>query len=144
MIRLATVDDVNGLVEMGLRFVRETGYAKYLTENPEQLRALLPSLIRLDDALLMVCERDGIVNGVIGALMFTHPLSAEPIVSELFWWVNPEARGDGVRLLRSMETWATTKGAKRVQMIAPTDKVEIFYQRMGYERVEAMYQRSLS
>ena len=43
---------------------------------------------------------------MIGLLLFENPITGEPTVSELFWWVEPEARGSGVRLLKRAEQWA--------------------------------------
>jgi GNAT superfamily N-acetyltransferase len=62
---------------------------------------------------------------------------------EVFWWVEPEHRGEGVKLLREAEKRAKHAGAQTMQMIAPTDKVAGLYQRFGYEFVEAAYQKSL-
>jgi len=61
----------------------------------------------------------------------------------VFWWVTPGQRGDGVRLLRAAESWAIERGAKTLQMIAPTERVGQFYARMGFTRADISYQKEL-
>jgi GNAT superfamily N-acetyltransferase len=62
---------------------------------------------------------------------------------EVVWWVEPEARGDGVRLLRAAEDWAIEQGIGKMQMVAPNERVGALYERMGYLPVETSYQRTL-
>jgi GNAT superfamily N-acetyltransferase len=61
----------------------------------------------------------------------------------VLWWVEPEHRGDGLRLLREAESRAKLANAKYMQMIAPTEAVETVYKRLGYQYVESTYQRAL-
>lgn len=140
MIRKADMRDIPRLIEMGLRFIRETGYSKHVEENPEQMRKTLDVLI--PKGLVLVADENGVV-GMIGFLAYEHPLSGEKVASELFWWVDPEHRGHGKELMRAAEEAARHAGARKMQMIAPTEGVEVLYRRMGYTRLEAAYQRSL-
>jgi GNAT superfamily N-acetyltransferase len=128
---------------MGQRFLANSEYAGRLSANPEQMRSLVTQMISAETAAVFVAERAGALIGMIGLLRFTHPLSAECFVSELFWWVEPEYRGAGVRLLRRGERWAVEIGAVKVQMIAPNPLVGRLYERCGYVRVEAIYQRTV-
>jgi GNAT superfamily N-acetyltransferase len=141
MIRAAIASDVPRLVEMGRRFRAETGYAKHLAENPAKMAELAQQLA--DAGCLLVSERDDQIVGMIGFIVYPHFLSGETTGGEVFWWVEPEHRGEGVKLLREAERVARTAGAKTMQMIAPTDRVATLYQRLGYEFVEASYQRAL-
>lgn len=144
MIRRAVEEDIPRLVEMGQRFMRETDYREHLSENPAQIALFLRNLLTCPDGAVFVSGSDASLTGTIVLLRFVQPFSGEVIVSELAWWVDPEARGDGVRLLRTAEAWALEHGAIAMQMIAPTPKVERFYERLGYARVEVAYQRRLS
>jgi GNAT superfamily N-acetyltransferase len=141
MIRLATEADIPRLLEMGLRFRRETGYSKHIEENPEQMERLVRQIIAADGVL--VSEQAGEVIGMIGYVLYPHFLSGELIAGEVFFWVEPGHRGDGLRLLRGAEKRAKDRGANRMQMIAPTDRVGRLYGRFGYEFVEATYQKNL-
>jgi GNAT superfamily N-acetyltransferase len=141
MIRAATADDVPRLVEMGRRFRSETGYAKVLAENPAKMAELATQLAATGG--LLVSERNGALVGMLGYVIYPHFISGETTCNEAFWWVEPEHRGEGVKLLREAEKRAKEAGAKNMAMIAPNDRVANLYRRMGYEFVESAYQRTL-
>ena len=143
MMREATANDLDRIVDMGLRFVRETRYVKLISENPARMRDIVEKLMLADDGLVLVSDHDGVLTGMLGAYVFEHLVSGERTASEMFWWTEPESRGDGVKLLRYAERWAAGRGAMRFQMIAPTDRVGKFYEALGYEMVETTYQREL-
>jgi GNAT superfamily N-acetyltransferase len=140
-IRPATVADVPRLVEMGAHFISTTGYRALLPVNEAQLAALMARL--LADGAIFLLAADTEVVGAIGLYLFLHPISGEQVASEVFWWVEPDSRGDGLRLLREAERWAAAQGATLLQMIAPTEAVERVYLHRGYVPVERLYQRRL-
>lgn len=129
------------MVELGTRFIATTRYAGYIGQNQDQMRATLLHLI--ENGLLLVLTIKDVVQGMIGAFVFDHPVSGERTASETFWWTEPEHRGGGVRLMRAAENWARNAGAKRMQMIAPEERVGKFYEKLGYTQVEITYQRDL-
>lgn len=142
--REATTGDVPQLLEMGVSFLASTAYGQHVPTNRAQLATTARWLIEAPEGVVLVAERDGRLVGMIGAAIFTHPISGEQMASELFWWVEPDSRGAiGVRLLKRLEAWARRRGAVKVQMIAPTWEVEQVYSALGYARVEVAYQRSL-
>lgn len=145
MIRYATEDDIPRLVEMGQRFAAETVYRDRITVNPKAMARTAELLISGERGTVFVAEHDDVVVGMIGLLLFENPLSGEPTVSELFWWVDPEARGhaDGLGLLKRAEQWAGDVGAEKVHMIAPTPALGHIYERLGYQVLETSYQRTL-
>lgn len=145
-IRLAERRDIPAIVRMGLRFIRETVYAGTIGENPDQMARLASQLIdgELDGVLYVATDAADAAIGMVGALYFAHPLSSEPMVSELFWWADPEHRGsNGVRLLVALTKWARARGAVGLTMIAPTRDVEAIYDARGFQRVETSYLRRL-
>ena len=92
---------------------------------------------------LLIAERDGVIVGMLGFIIHAHFISGEKIAGEVFWWTEPEHRGDGMRLLKEMERRAREAGCKYMQMVSPTEKVAKFYERLGYEFMESTYQREL-
>jgi RimJ/RimL family protein N-acetyltransferase len=141
MIRPAVEADIPRLVEMGRRFLASSPYSKFLPENPESMRVLIAQLVGW--GTLLVSEAEGNVTGMIGFMVFNHPMSGEKIGGEIFWWVDPEARGIGLELLKQAEQAVREAGGKKMQMIAPDEGIEKLYQRLGYSQVETTYQRSL-
>lgn len=141
MIRAALAADVPRLVEMGRRFRCESSYQKHLGENPQKMGELALQLLAAGG--LLVSEREAQLVGMIGFVLYPHFLSGETVAGEIFWWVEPEHRGEGPKLLRQAEKLAKQAGAERMQMIAPTDRVANLYRRFGYEFVEATYQKNL-
>lgn len=143
-IREATEADVSRLVEMGQRFRNETVYQSRVPENTDQMEALTRQLIASDAGLLLVADREGALVGMLGALLFPHHISGRLTGGELFFWVEPEHRGHGVRLVKQAERWARARGAVAMQLIAPTADVEVLYQRLGYTRLEVAYEKSFT
>lgn len=141
MIRAALQADIPRVVEMGRRFYRESGYAKHLAENPEQMRLLMEQVLAGEG--LLVAECDGKLIGMFGYVLFPHFVSGELIAAEVVWWMEPEHRGNGLKLLHFAEKRARAAGAKRLQMIAPNKQVARVYERLRYEFVEIAYQKAL-
>lgn len=146
MIRRATVEDIDAIVAMGVDFQASTAYARHLRATPETLRALAVSLIASDEAVILVAERDGTLIGMLAAGLYTQPMSAECVGSEICWWVTPAARGGraALRLLQAAEAWAKSRGAVVFQMMAPNEDVGAFYEALRFERIETHYQRRIA
>jgi GNAT superfamily N-acetyltransferase len=141
LIRAAVERDIPRIIEMGHRFNRSSPYSTKLLASAEQMGVLARKLIPAKEILML--EVDGETVGMIGFYVYPHFLSGETIAGEIFWWVEPEYRGHGKELLRAAENEARNRGAKKMQMIAPDERVGKLYKRLKYEYVESTYQRSL-
>ncbi len=145
VIRESVAEDLPRIVEMFAQFVSSTQYAKYVGNDPTHAAMMMERLISDEDkALFVVDSEDGVV-GMLGVMVFTQPFSGERIASELFWWLDPAHRGNGVWLLRRSENWARAKGARRMSMMAPIDKPRVgeIYAAVGYTEVERVFQKDL-
>ncbi len=140
-VRAATADDIPCLVEMGRRFRSQSSYANFLADNPEKMAALGRQLLAQDGLLLM--EREGQVTGMIGFIIHSHFISGETVAGEVFWFVDAEHRGDGLKLLNEVKRRARKAGAKYLHMIAPNERVAKLYKALGYTFVESTYQINL-
>jgi len=129
---------------MGTRFLTENVYTGKVPVNPQAMTRTLQLLLASDVGAVFVSEADGVVTGMIGLLVFEHPITGARTATELFWWVDPEHRGQGVRLLTRGEQWAATAGAQYVHMIAPTPAVGHLYERLGYDFLESSYQKAIA
>lgn len=126
---------------MGRHFRKDTSYEKYLSDNPECMTKLCKTLI--EKKSLLVYEESGKINGMLGFMIYEHFISGDLTAGEIFWWVEPQHRGSGIKLLKEMEKRAREAGVKNMQMIAPNDDVANFYERIGYGFVESTYQMAL-
>lgn len=148
MIRLAVIADIDRIVALGKHFHASTQYSRLIGASPDAMEKLAFDLITgADSDIIVSTTDDGILDnsivGMLGLTAFQHPISGELFATEFFWWVEPEYRGRGVRLLRTAERWARTRGARALQMIAPTPEVADIYSRLGYEELETTYQLTL-
>lgn len=142
-VRPALPIDVPQIVAMALEFL-STEYEGRIEPDAAAIGHFAEWLIASPEHLALVLEdRGGAIQGMFGALLHVHPMSGDTIATEVAWWVNPEERRGGLRLLKAAETWARERGACRMQMIAPSPKVEQFYQRVGFQKLETVYQRSV-
>lgn len=143
LIRDAVYEDVPDLVDLGIRFISEGKYRDKIATNPEALAQMMFSLIENPYGLLLVLEKDGRLIGMFGAIATLSPYSGEPVAMELFWYVAPESRGGGVRLLRRAEQWAREVGAKKMIGVSHTKKVGKFLKRYGYLPMEEHFLKVL-
>lgn len=141
MIRLATESDLPRLVEMGQRFRSESTYSKYLADNPERMLQLGRQLLAADG--LLVLERGDLIIGMLGFIIHSHFISGELVAGEVFWYVEPEVRGEGLKLVNEAKRMAKLAGATCLQMIAPSDRVAKLYGLLKYQWVESTYQIAL-
>jgi GNAT superfamily N-acetyltransferase len=128
---------------MAERFITETEYKDVLKLSPENLERSVTYFLGNPDVAVFVSGRHDSPTGMIIMLGYEHPFTGERIASEMVWWVNPESRGDGIRLLKAAEGWAKEQGIPKISMIAPSARVGALYERLGYKAVETAYQKGL-
>lgn len=143
-IRHATAEDIPEAVRMGLAFRRQ--YAAHLRENPEQMALIAEYLLDPPHALLVAVRPGGSVCGMLGLLVFDHPLSGDRTAGELFWWTDADARnaGAGLQLLDAAEAWAREQGVVVMQMVAlaTNPSVTELYARRGYVARDQVFERT--
>lgn len=130
---------------LGERFRSQTAYAATVAKSPESVRALATRMVSGADSVVFVAA-DPVVGdlvGMIAILQYAHYMSGVSKAIEVAWWVDPEARGIGLQLLREAERWARARGVESLELVAPNPRVELLYDRLGYVPVERMYTRRL-
>ena len=143
MVREAMFNDVPDIVRMGEMQLRSSHYSRFLAVVPDAMAALAAYLIQQDNATILLAQNGKAPVGMIGVIATPHPYTAEMIMSEWFWYVDPDHRGWGVRLFKAAEAWAETQGVKHIIMAAPDDKVAGFYKRLGYSPFESHYIKTI-
>ena len=143
-IRDATEADLPRLIEMGSAFLHATAWGGRVADDADHFRALALSLMATGSMVVAV-EQDAVI-GMLGAMVFTHPVTNQPIGAEVILWVEPDARrtGAGEALFHAAETWAHAQGATAMQFSAYRDPVlERWYRRLGYHAQEVVFQKEL-
>lgn len=146
-IRRATVEDLPRCIEMGREFHREAMLAEIAFDESSAL-ATLTHLIGEDGALFVAQHENGALVGMAAALKFPHYINLSAnVAQELFWWVDPAARGGsaGMRLLAAIENWARDAGCVMLTMIClPIDSpAQKIYERVGYRPLERSFAKGL-
>lgn len=98
-------------------------------------------------AMLILEDDSGRMIGGLGCLKAPDLHYPRTFAVETFWYVAPEHRGQGVRLLDAFEDWASRHGCAYTAMIhlsdSMPDRLEAFYKSRGYALVEKHYVRNL-
>lgn len=86
----------------------------------------------------------GVLGGVLAPNLFTGGVLA----SELFWYVLPEHRNQGTRLLFAFVNWAKTVRVDQLLMghlhFAVSERVSTTYSRLGFKKLETMYSMEIT
>lgn len=148
MIRLAVDSDIESILPLAKKFLSDSPLADKTTIDDESLSSFLSGFILSDDSAVWVLVKSGLVVGMSGAVMFPfYANESYKIAQELFWYVDKNHRGEGGKLLESMEKWAKASGAKSMHMISletPSAKVmDRYYKRSGYTPIEHTYSKEL-
>lgn len=146
-IRRATQADVLPLAAMGREFILASGFCKTLGASPKcDLAGVLAVLVENPAACVFVADDDGRVVGGIVAMEAPLWFDQDTIVaSELAWWVDPQHRKCGLRLLDAFEAWAADRGlATTVSDIVASADASKVYERRGYSCVERSFARGVN
>lgn len=140
MIRLATVDDVPRLVEMGRALTVESPRLSRMRYCRDKVARLLVAWIESDIGLVLVAESDGNVIGVAVAVIDSEWFSTDPVAQEMVLYVAPAHRGShyAAALIDGMDAWAESRGALLLQAgsstgIRPEQTIRL-YEKRGFER----------
>jgi GNAT superfamily N-acetyltransferase len=86
--------------------------------------------------------------GAIGAFETTNTATGDRVLQQVFWYVYPEYRKHGIKLLEALEAQAKHMGAKAVIMSLMMHKTSAhmgrFYKMRGYKKIEEQYMKEVS
>lgn len=141
-IRQATIDDVERVVHSVSGFMTESKHSPFnIDKSIESWKQFIAS-----GAGTMLIYGD--FQGALGGFYYPDPHRNCLVASEFFWYVKPESRGGGTRLLDAFEEWAKNKGCDRIIMTHLSDSMpqslKRFYERRGYEELETNYIKEVS
>lgn len=143
VVRHAVESDLPRLVELMRQFGASRSFREPFTQDRSVMSELLMSCLNPAHGTVLVLVEDRAVVGLIVMCLMDHPLSRERIASELAWFVDPENRGGGHRLLLAVEAWARECGVTRLSLVAPSERIGRIYERWGFSPMEATYSKAL-
>ena len=138
MIRLAAIGDIPRLLDLGEQFAATVpAMANF---NREIAHLSWTSFIESDIALVLMIDD---YSGMLAAIISPDPYTGELVATEMAWFVSPDNRGGGIRLLAEFEKRAKQVGCKRIIMAhlitEQTKQLEKLYERRGYVPLETHY-----
>ena len=139
MIRIATIDDLDTLVEMSGVFFAETNYAKQYEYHPESMAITLTPLIEAQT--VFTDGKDCAIVMVLFPSFFNHEVI---VAQELGWYVSKGKRksGLGIKLLRHAEEEMKKRGAKLIIMLSlGSNDISLLYEKLGYTEQERIFMR---
>lgn len=108
------------------------------------------SMIGSDHADVLVLRSKGDrLLGLMGLLSISCSLEDSYSATEHYWYILPEHRGQGIKMIGAAQAWAKEKGCKRLMMNASRlagrdhDKVCRLYERLGFDHFETTYIKEL-
>lgn len=146
MIREARIDEVRKVTEFMKQFEQHTGFVKVDVEHATKqyerfIKNNIGAMIILED------DNTGELYGGIGVVALPDIHCGTLTAVETFWFVSPEHRGQGLKLLKAFENWGKEKKCKRLALIHLTDSfpeiLEKIYIRKKYKLVEKHYLKEI-
>lgn len=108
------------------------------------------NLIGAGAGVVLVNEKDGISNGIIGGLVSQCMMTGDLIATECFWWITPELRNGSPAGIRLFLKWEDIVRAMKVRRIYVGNLHEVnharmqdLYQHLGYKSLETHYVKTV-
>lgn len=148
--RRAAAADLSAILRMGAAFHAASPVHQSIPFDPNSLQQFCEQAFDSTEIGFWVAADGDRIAGMAAAVIFpSYFNSTVTVVQELFWWVDPDARGTGAgkQLIESIEQWAVDLDAKAVFMIALADKneekMQNVYARRGYRPLERTFIREV-
>lgn len=117
------------------------------TLNEDHFVSQIQQFLDMDIGLFIAAIEDGQVRGAIGGVAYPDFATGDVTAVELFWFVGPEYRMVGVKLLVAFEDMAKAKGCKRIHMVHLVNyagaKLDRFFERRGYKLTEMAFTKDI-
>lgn len=145
MIRPATMDDVDAIVEMARKFYPASGYAE-IGPMADVAPAGL-AIVCMQTGVALVAERGGQLVGMVILAVTPFEFNVElEIAHELAFWIEPEHRGGmlAARLVRAAEDACRERGVRALRMAklaSSGDDVGRLYQALGFKPSESYFSK---
>ena len=146
MIREITIDDMPRLAEMGRDFYKYAIADKGLEFSPSDFIRYSTFLMESPIANILMLEVEGKVVGTIAGIISPWFMDfSQSILSEQWWWVDPEHRKGKIafELLDALTEWGKYCGASKLIMVSigsdREETVKRYYKRKGFIYIEIQF-----
>ena len=139
MIQRATKEHINMLARAGIGLVDDLPTYASAERNIEHTTNMLNIYIGLPQLGIFFKEVDGEIVGIFMGIVAAPWFSPILEMSEIIYWVRADYRKSdlGKRLIKTMEEWAISMGAKRLILAVAsgyrTETVAKYYNMLGYQ-----------
>ena len=104
------------------------------------------SLIHAGHKDLLILENDeGKIVGMMGLIFFKSPIGLQWFANEHYWYILPEYRGNGMKLIKQAREWAKKNKCSHLILNASMmasdvhNKVCSIYEKIGMKKFETNY-----
>lgn len=144
MIREITKDDKQQVLRLAELFFKERLERTGCTFCSETAAAHFDQLVMADGILALGAEKEGVLVGMIAGIASSMIFAKELVMQEIVWYVEPEQRKCGLRLLREFEKRASARGVSFIMMVGMSgDPVLDVYPRLGYFELHKTFLKPL-
>jgi GNAT superfamily N-acetyltransferase len=145
LVREATSRDVPAMLE-GVRAFASIAYPGE-PMRVDHVANVLRGVMENQDGLVALMETDeAAFAGMFVAIAHRGILTGARTMGEVLFYVDPQARGHGKKLLNFAEEWARERGCERATLchLETTPNLETAYRRWGYAPLERAYMKELT
>lgn len=151
-IRVATLEDISTLVEIGRVSHEESRFKRY-GYDPVKLAANLKALI--EDRTGVRCifvadDADKRPYGILMGCIESHFFANEPVAQLIYFWVHPAHRRGGsaaLKLVTTFRKWAENREAFELSVSINSgvriDRTDKFFKKLGFKLTGGNYSLSL-
>lgn len=145
MVRELSTEEIPELLELARMFFVEGKFDGELSE--ETFVSYWKKLIELRVGAVLSVQSGSEVIGMIGIIKFQCNFTGRTMAMEGFWYVKPQFRGHGLKLLRAFENWAKSNSVSKIWMSHLArlngDRMAVLYDKLGFSLAEHLYAKEI-
>jgi GNAT superfamily N-acetyltransferase len=143
IVRKITLSDIASANNLIKEFTDEALGEYGFTFNERNIYRMIEGCI--DHSFVL--EHEGEVVGVLAGFIVKGFSDGEEIYQETIWYVSKKHRRYGIKLLKATEDYVKSIGIKKMMMVhlgnETSNKMQRFYEAMGYRHLETQYIKEL-
>ena len=143
MIRLARSTDVDDIATLGLEFAEKSKAAHTFEPSLGKIWEGAYQIVGLDNAIVLVSDVDGIIEGFIFGLILSPLFSEDEVLQEMAFYAR--SNKGGIQLFTAFEREASIRGIRKIVVGYKPDFCDLskLYKRSGYKLMELQFIKEL-